>query len=219
MERLEYKNELDEKMKLFSLGRLIQYAWDSKSESKEIIINNSINIITSLRSDLNYFIREKIDIIDLPSIAIDSVVLHIFRFSYTSLFVRNELYELLNQYLVEIKESKTTNDYAFINNVFYFAGFFILSNYKELEAIKTSNFITNLIDIEPQVKDKNLSVPILGLAKYILADKKTHIDNEIKEKIGDQYKNLEIKCKKIVDDTFLIKRNSIPNYRRFLSKR
>ncbi|MEN8220625.1 MAG: NACHT domain-containing protein [Pseudomonadota bacterium] len=201
---------------LFMLGRLMQYAWDSKSEAKELVIKYASGIILALKADLLDLLTEGTGIKDLPTISSDIAILHLFDMSYSSLFLVREIENFITSNFNQLKTEEEIND----NNdkaLLYFSSVFVLTNHKIINRNFIETFFDDFLLIEKKVKDKEIVVPLIGLFNFILKKNLIEVDNKIKQDIEKEYKNLSKKLKHLIIKTFIVKnKNDTPYYlRRF----
>jgi len=201
-------------VELFMLGRLMQYAWDSKSDAKELAISCATGLILNIKHSMLGLLREGTGINNLPTISSDIAVLHLFDLSYSSLFLAKEIENYVSSNFSRMKSEEkiaSTNDKAII----YFASAFILTNHKIITQDFMRNFFEQFIILEKKVDDKELIIPIIGLFNFLLKKEFLKVDTEVKKYLQEEYHELSKKFSGLMSKTFIVKnKNDQPYYRR-----
>lgn len=199
---------------LFLLGRLMQYAWDSKSEAKELMIEYASGIILDVRSEILNLLIEKTGIEKLPTISSDFATLHLFDLSFSSLFLVREIEKFIEYNFNELKAKNEITD-AGDNAIIYFSSIFVLTNYKIANKDFIERFFNDFLLIENKTKDKETTIPLLKLFNFLIKKDVISVPSEIENKLEIEYKKLSKKFNDLIIKAFVTKnRNELPYYRR-----
>ena len=213
----EESHSLTMMVKLFMLGRLMQYAWDSKSDAKELVISYASGILLSLKYSILDLIKEGTGNKNLPTISSDFAALNLFEISYSSRFLVREIEDFITQNFIRLKtlEEIQDNDKALL----YFSSVFILSNHKIINEDFKKSFFEDFLVIENKVTDKEVIVPLIDLFNFLLKKNILKVDNETKQNIESEYEYLNKKFSDFFTKTFIAKKNEIPYFRRLKNQR
>lgn len=199
---------------IFMLGRLMQYAWDTNSDAKTMVIENATSIIMPLKKELFNMLEDATGIKELPTISADIGLLHLFDISYSSLFLVKEIEGFVKSNFERLKLEATIEDSIDIAIV-YFCSIFVLTNHKLLGNSFVSRFVEDFLCIENRITDKEVVVPIVGLFNFLLKKEILDVDEKTKGCIEKDYKALSKRFKHIITKTFVAKgRKELPYYRR-----
>jgi hypothetical protein len=207
-------------IELFMLGRLMQYAWDSKSETKELMIQYASDIILNLRPNMLNLLKEKIKVKNLPAIFSDIAILHLFDLSYSSLFLVKEIENFVAFNFNRLKNKdkiEEVND----KSLLYFSSIFILTNHRIVDKKFMANFFNDFLLIEQKIEDKEVIIPLIKLFNTLIDKENLYIKPTVKEKLQERYKRISKKLSDLFVKTFIVKnKNEQPYYRprRFLRK-
>lgn len=199
---------------LFLLGRLMQYAWDSKSEAKELMIEYASGIILDVRSEILNLLIEKTGIEKLPTISADFATLHLFDLSFSSLFLVREIEKFI-EHNFNVLKTKNEITEADDNAIIYFSSIFVLTNYKIANKDFIERFFNDFLLIENKIKDKEITIPLLKLFNFLIKKDVISVPSEIENKLEIEYKKLSKKFNNLIIKAFVTKnRNELPYYRR-----
>jgi hypothetical protein len=205
-------------IELFMLGRLMQYAWDSKSEAKELVIKYGSSIILDVRSEMLSLLIEETGIEKLPTISSDFAILHLFDLSYSSLFLVREIEQFI-AYNFDILKAKDKISEDNDKSIIYFSSIFVLTSYKIINKNFIESFFNDFLVIESKVKEKDIIIPLIKLFNFLVNKNLIEIDLEVERKLEHQYKELSKKFNHLIIKTFVAKnKDELPYYRRIYRK-
>jgi len=209
---LEYEDENigDINFSKFLIGRLLQFAWHTESPIKKEAIHKGLNFINKAREESHTLLVEEVKI-PLPKIITDALIYQFFDYSYNSLWLYEEIKELLGDQIFQI-EKKTLSGESLnqedLNNL-YFSTLFAITYSKQLPKDYYESFIASLVNIEPYVKDKEKY--ILYLALFNSFNKSNKLDllegtaktlDKLYGKLVNKFPLVYEKLFKIKDDKF-----------------
>lgn len=196
---------LIESLSKFQLGKLIQYAWNTKNETKAYALQISTKESLKLKEQMHRFQDEEIGM-KLPLIASDATMLHFIDLFYSSIFVEKEIEKLVISTMENIKniDKESLSENEMLQSMFYFSNLYILVNAKRLSP-KTLNFcVKTLIEEEEKIPPK-LSLIIFGLFNIFKDNKKSEIEKKDLQQIDSIAKKLTKKYRKLAIEIFQFK--------------
>jgi len=174
---LNYKNDniSDINFSKFLVGRLLQFAWHTESPIKKKAISKGLNYINKAREESHKLLIEDVKI-ELPKIVTDALIYQFFDHSYNSLWLYEEMKELLADKIFQIENrvSKGLDLTESDLNHLYFSTLFAITYSNHLSKDYYEKFINSLIKIEPHIIDKEKY--ILYLALFNSFNKSNKID-------------------------------------------
>lgn len=215
-----YSKKDKENVNIFMLGRLMQYAWDSKSDAKQLVINNAVKEIVGIKSDILSIIDKKYSK-KVPTIASDIATLQFFDLSYSSLFLVREIENFVSKEfsrLMQLDIINTKED----ERIIYFSCIFIISSHKIINLGFLDKFFNDFLKLEKKIERKEIIVPLVGLFSILLKkdEFKNKINEDTHEEILKDHKHLMKKFRQTFIETFLVKsRNEPPHYRKINIKK
>lgn len=136
------------------LGKLLQYGWMTESNIKRKIIENAINNSLNLKDDFNLVFQKILKIEKPPKIISSIAMLHLMRMYYSSMFIVNEVKNIIS----DVANTPIPTDNINLRpdeNKLYFCTIYILSNmnllgkeYVENILLKFLPQITKMVNIE-----------------------------------------------------------------------
>jgi len=176
----------------FMIGKLIQYAWHTKSSDKEYAILSSVTNILEMKNELGKFVEDEIGI-KLPKIVGDIQMLHYIDEAYSSRFLVDEVKNITNDLI--------NNKADFDINLFYFTTLFMLENSTLLGndfVEKSFEYIINITDNHEKISPE-VSVPLINIISLFINNNKIKTTEEnikslntINRKLKKKYKELTI---------------------------
>lgn len=185
-----HENDFLSSLHRFGIGRLVQYAWNSKEHVKKEAIKTGIQDIFTLR-ELFYEYNTKMFEMELPKIVSDINLMHVISENYTSTFLEKEIKEVLEESIQKIK-SDTNNQLD--NELYYFGSLYVITNSGLLDSGYIETFIKNFILIEEKLKAE-ISLPIISLLKTLVLSKKLDESDEM-EKVVNSLDTVHKKLRK-----------------------
>lgn len=194
------KDELMYNLELYSIGKLLQYAWNTDKEIKKFGISLATENILELRDYIDTFNKKSFGL-SLPKIVSDAALMQYTDTNYSSSFLNKEILELLEDISILLKNGDCKIN---LSNKIYFLSTYFLINNNKLSNLQIENFIQLLIDSENHV-DKNIYFPITFLFKLFTDSKKITISQEKIDSLDKIFKTLKRKYSSIVNETLLFK--------------
>jgi len=193
----------------FMLGKLVQYGWNSEKEEKQFIIDLASKIILELKEEKYQFIISDLGF-DVPKIISSAGMLQLCNLSFSSIFLRDDIYEFISSKFLQFKKSDenlSNQDSGLI----YFSTLFILSDIDKLPQEKIEFVIENLTILYPRI-DPKVSIPIFGLLQLFTQKGNQKIDDSYIKSITAVNKKLTKKYADFARKTFSFK-NAIEQQR------
>lgn len=187
-------------LELYSIGRLLQYAWNTDKDIKKYGISESTKNILEFREILGEFNKKHFNL-TLPKIVSDATIMQFTDTNYTSIFLRNEILEMMEEHINMIKDRDNQID---LSDRIYFYSIFILVNNKKLELVEIEKFLENLIELKGHV-NPNIYFPITALYNVYVQKSNVNISTENKRKLDKIFKTLSKKYTAIHEETLLFK--------------
>jgi len=176
----------------FMIGKLIQYAWHTKSLDKEYAILSSVTNVLEMKNELSKFVEDEIGM-KLPKIVGDIQMLHYIDEAFSSRFLVDEIKNVTK----DLIDGKSTFDV----NLFYFSTLFMIENATLLgdEFVeKCFNHIIAIAD-KPNKIPPEVSVPLINIISLFINNNKLKTTEEnikslnvINKKLKKRYKELTI---------------------------
>lgn len=182
-------SELLSSMHRFGIGTLMQYAWNSETTVKTYAIEEGIRDIFAFKK-LLYINQQETFGMELPKIISDVSLMHLINESYSSIFLEQEIKNVIN---ISIENIKTGSSNEKDNEIFYFGALFVITKAKSLESDYVQHFIQDFIKIESKL-DTSISLPIVALLRT--ATMKIHEDTQKLEIIKDTLFSIQRKLSK-----------------------
>lgn len=208
------ENEVIYHIGLYSIGRLLQYAWNTNTNIKKYGIDKAISNIYALRDVVNTFNKKNYGF-GLPRIFADATVMHYTDFFFSSNFLQKEILELIDDKFTLLRDSGGNAD---ISNELYFFSLYFLVNSKRIEVAHIERFIGLLMsesaNIEPQAY-----FPIMNLFKIFIKNTKIEVTDEKKADLDKIAKTFKRKYQDIFEDNYLFKNRIEARKHRALSHR
>lgn len=195
------KDDLMFNLELYSLGRLLQYAWNTDKEIKKKGISLASENILQLRECIDTFNKESFGL-SLPKIVADASLMQYTDTNYSSVFLRNEIIEMITETIAYIQTDDCCKED--ISNRIYFLSGYILINNNKLETADIENFIQLLIDSQKYV-DIKIYFPITFLFKLFTANKKINISQDKIDSLEKIFRTIKRKYSDVFNDTLLFK--------------
>lgn len=187
-------------LELYSLGRLLQYAWNTDKEIKKYGITLATRNILELRTCIDSFNKKTFGL-SLPRIVADASLMQFTDSNYSSIFLKTEILELMQETITLLESS---NENLNISNKIYFLSCYFLVNNNKLSKLEIENFTQLLINSEEYV-DRNIYFPITFLFKLFVENKKIIISKEKVHSLNSIFKTIKRKYADVFNDTFLFK--------------
>lgn len=194
------KESLMYNMELYSMGRLLQYAWNTDKVVKKYGINESIKNILTFREAINKLNKESYGIV-LPKIFSDATIMQLTDFYYTSHFLKEELLEIMQESHALLEDSGGNAD---ISDKLYFFGIYMLVNNSKLEIENIQSFVNLLRKAEDSI-EPSIYYSISYLLKIFLTKNNTMLGEEDKAYINGAFKTFKRKYRHIFEETLLFK--------------
>lgn len=216
LEHNPYKgdNEVIYHIALYSIGRLLQYAWNTNTNIKKYGIDKAISNIYALRDAVNTFNKKNYGF-GLPHIFADATVMHYTDFFFSSNFLQKEILDLIDDKFALLRDSGGNAD---ISNELYFFSLYFLVNSKKIEVSHIERFLGLLMDesanIEPQAY-----FPIMSLFKIFIKNAKINVTEEKKADLDKIAKTFKRKYRNIFEENYLFKNRIEARKHRELSNR
>lgn len=195
-----------ETLSIFQIGKLLQYAWNTKNEVKNYALSIGVKTAIHLRSNLIVFQDDEVGM-ELPAIASDAGMLHLIDLFYSSNFLIDEIEKILD-FNINVLSSKSKEELLLDNNFqssMYFSSLYTLVNASNLKEELIGKLIHN-ISINEEKLQPHISLPIFGLFTIIKKlDKKVNIKQEHILELNLVHKKLIQKYKTLAEDVFNFK--------------
>lgn len=197
----------------FLIGRLLQFAWHTESPVKKDSIARGLSYIDKAHEESHAILTDELNL-ELPKIVTDAVIYQFFDYSYNSLWLYEEIKELLKDKIFEIENKANKGLYLDDDdlNSIYFSTLFAITYSKHLSEDYFEKFVNSLIIIEPHVLNKEKYM--LYLALFNSFNKSNKIDllegtaktlDKLYRKLVDKFPYIYEKLFKIKDDRFMAK--------------
>lgn len=207
-------NELLYYIEMYSIGRLLQYAWNTNTNIKKYGINKAISNIYALRESVNLFNKANYGF-GIPRIFADATVMHYTDFFFSSNFLQKEILELIDDKFALLSDSGGNVD---VSNEIYFFSLYLLVNAKKIDAIHIEKFIGLLIDEGDKI-DPKAYFPIMYLLKLFVTNTKINITDEKIANLDKISKTFKRKFTDIFEENYLFKNKIEARRHRALSNR
>ncbi len=204
IEKFDNNSQLIEFLSQYQLGRLIQYAWNTKNDDKIFAIEVSAKASLELKIAMYKFQNEDTGM-ELPGIVSDVAMLHFTDLNFSSLFLESQVTEVITKTLEtlnNIEEDSFKKNMAF-QSEFYFSNLYILANIKKLDKDYIKLFISTLIKNESKIPAE-LSLPLFALFD-LLKKNRTAVEKDQHEQIDKIRKKLIKKYGKLSNEIFIFK--------------
>lgn len=208
------ENELVYHIELYSIGRLLQYAWNTNTNVKKYGIDRAVSNIYALRDVADAFNKKNYGF-GLPRIFADATVMHYTDFFFSSNFLQKEILELIDDKFAILKDSDGNAD---ISNELYFFSLYFLVNSKKIEVTHIERFI-GLLMAESDNIDPKAYFPIMNLFKIFIKNTKIEITDEKKADLDKIAKTFKRKYQEIFEENYLFKNRIEARKHRALSNR
>lgn len=185
-----HENDFLSSLHRFGIGRLIQYAWNSKEDVKKEAIRTGIEEIFTLR-ELFYEYNTKMFEMELPKIVSDINLMHLISENYTSTFLEKEIKEVVVESIEKIKSGTNSK---IDDEMYYFGALYVITNANSLDNGYTKAFIENFILIEEKLK-ADTSLPIVALLNTMVKKIKFSEPDEA-EKLAEDLDRAQKKLRK-----------------------
>lgn len=212
---LDYEtDEIDDiNFSKFLIGRLLQFAWHTESPIKKGAIEKGLTYINKAREKSHNLLARDIKV-TLPKIVTDAVIYQFFDYAYNSLWLYEEMKELLEDKIFQIEEKAKQGkelDAEDLNNL-YFATLFAITYSQQLPQGYLERFIKSLMNIEPYILDKEKYILYLALFnssnksnKFELLDGTGKALDKLYGKLVNKFPLIYEKLFRIKDDAFKAK--------------
>lgn len=184
----------------YSIGKLLQYAWNTDSSIKKYGIEKAIEHMYELRGEMDKFNQKNFGV-GVPKIFADAALLHYTDFFFSSAFLIKEIVELATEKLALLADS---NGNADLTNEIYFLSLFYLINSKKLESDTVVDFVGRLVDMSAYVAPKTY-YPVAHLFKIFIDNGSVHVSEERRAQIVASVKTFKRKHKEIFEDNCLFR--------------
>lgn len=186
-------------LELYSLGKLLQYAWNTEKEVKIYGIKLASENILELRETVHEFNKKTFGV-SLPKIIADATLMQYTDANYSSIFLRNEIMDILKDVISLKSNQKSIN----LSSEIYFLSSYFLINNSSIEHQELENFIDLLINSEENI-DFDIYFPLTFLYKLFTENNKIKISHDKKVILNDIFKTFRRKYSGIFNDTLLFK--------------
>jgi len=202
----ENKDVSDINFSKFLIGRLLQFAWHTESPIKKEAIAKGLNYVNKAREESHKLLVEDLNI-ELPKIVTDAIIYQFFDYSYNSLWLYEEMKELLEDKIFQI-ENKVSSDKKLneedLNNL-YFSTLFAITYSNHLPKDYYEKFINSLMNIEPYIVDKEKYMLYLALFNSFNKSNKIDLLEGTAKTLDKFYSKLVNKFPLIYEKLFRIK--------------
>ena len=223
---LDYEtDEIDDiNFSKFLIGRLLQFAWHTESTIKKGAIEKGLTYINRAREESHNLLASDIKV-TLPKIVTDAVIYQFFDYAYNSLWLYEEMKELLEDKIFQIEEKAKRGkelDAEDLNNL-YFSTLFAITYSQQLPQGYSERFIESLMNIEPYILDKEKYILYLALFnssnksnKFELLDGTGKALDKLYRKLVNKFPLIYEKLFRIKDDAFKAKveRNKLTHHKK-----
>jgi len=199
-------------LELYSLGRLLQYAWNTERTVKVQGIQLAVSNIVELRECMIEFNKKTFGLA-LPKIAADAALMQYTDANYSSIFLKEEIMDILSETKLLLNDPLYKDK---VTNQIYFLGGYFLVNNKSIASSEFENFISLLIESQDKI-DTNIYFPIAFLYDLFTEKNKLKISPDKRVLLNGVVKTFQRKHKKVIEDTLLFK--NIAAMRKFRSIR
>ena len=193
----------------FMLGKLIQYGWNTDTEEKKFIIKNAAKNSIELQEEKYKFLVDDLGF-NIPKIASNAAMLHLCNLSFSSNFLRDDIFSIISDKFEILNNSSASLDEE-DSSIVYFSALFLLADIKNIPIEKSEYIIENLTKMYLKL-DPKIALPIFGLLKIFTAKGAIKIDVSYIDKISLINKKLIKKYSKFARKIFLFK-NAIDKQR------
>ncbi len=165
--------------------------------------------ILKLKEEKYQFIIDDLGF-ELPKIISSAAMLQLYNLSFSSVFLREDVYESIRDKFTTLSTSSTNlndEDSGFI----YFSTLFLLNDINKLSQNKIEYVIENLMNLHTRLSP-SVSVPIFGLLKLFTQQNSQKIDESYIDNIAIVTKKLNKKYSDFARTTFSFK-NAIDKHR------
>ena len=187
-------------LELYSLGRLLQYAWNTDKDVKKHGIHLAIKNITDLRKSIHDFNKNFFGV-ELPKITADATLMQYTDTNYSSVFLKNEIIDILEDTKKLLEDS--SNQINLTNQIYFLSSYFLINN-KTISKQEIESFIELLISSKENI-DADIYFPLAFLYKLFTENNKIKISEDSKNLLNDIFKTLRRKYRVIFNDTLLFK--------------
>lgn len=193
-------NPLMHHIYLYSIGRLLQYAWNTDTSVKKYGIGKAISNMYALRNAADAYNKQNFGF-NLPRVFADATLMHYTDFYFSSHFLQKEIIELMddNFALLDISNGKVD-----ISNEIYFFGLYILTNSKKIESSQIEKFISHMHAQEEKI-DPITFYPIMSLFQIFVKSTGILISEDKKSDLEKISKTFRRKYKEIFEENYLFK--------------
>lgn len=197
-------DKLMSNLELYSLGRLLQYAWNTHKNVKKYGVQEACKNILELRECLHDFHKSTFGI-NLPKIVADATLMKYTDLYYSSSFLKQEIYEIMKENF-EILNTHKENGESIEqeSNIIYFLSMYVLVNSNRLTTDQVNYFISNLNKSADSL-NPNVLFPITVLYKLFIQHGKVEVNHEDVKIIDSTFKTFKRKYTYLFNDTLLFK--------------
>lgn len=160
-------------LELYSIGRLLQYAWNTDTATKKYGVNKAIANMYALREAANNFNKANYGF-GLPKVFADATIMHYTDFYFSSNFLQKEILELVEEKFALLRDSEGNVD---ITNELYFFSLYFLVNNKKIAVGHIERFLDLLISEEDNI-DPTTYYPTAHFFKLFIKNKKINISDD-----------------------------------------
>lgn len=197
-----HDDKLMANIELYSIGRLLQYAWNTEKNIKKYGIQEACNNMLELREALHDFHKKTFGL-ELPKIVADATLMKYTDFNYSSSFLQKEICEIMEENF-KILSTTTSVLQEEKSNIIYFLSMYVLVNASRLSNEQVNYFISNL-NKSINLLDLNIQFPITVLYKMFIKHGKVDVTQENIDGINSAFKTFKRKYTYLFNDTLLFK--------------
>lgn len=187
-------------LELYSMGRLLQYAWNTEKQVKKYGIHLAIKNILELRECIHDFNKKTFGVA-LPKIIADATLMQYTDTNYSSVFLKNEIVDILEDTRKLLVNSN--NEINLTNQIYFLSSYFLINN-KTIDKHEIENFIELLISSKNNI-DADIYFPLTFLYKLFTENNKIKISEDNKILLNEIFKTFRRKYSGIFNDTLLFK--------------
>lgn len=187
-------------LELYSMGRLLQYAWNTEKQVKKYGIHLAIKNILELRECIHDFNKKTFGVA-LPKIIADATLMQYTDTNYSSVFLKNEIVDILEDTRKLLVNSN--NEINLTNQIYFLSSYFLINN-KTIDKHEIENFIELLISSKNNI-DSDIYFPLTFLYKLFTENNKIKISEDNKILLNEIFKTFRRKYSGIFNDTLLFK--------------
>ena len=187
-------------LELYSMGRLLQYAWNTEKQVKKYGIHLAIKNILELRECIHDFNKKTFGVA-LPKIIADATLMQYTDTNYSSVFLKNEIVDILEDTRKLLVNSN--NEINLTNQIYFLSSYFLINN-KTIDKHEIENFIELLISSKNNI-DADIYFPLTFLYKLFTENNKIKISEDNKFLLNEIFKTFRRKYSGIFNDTLLFK--------------